>query len=29
MRRRVQDILAVHETTIPVAVHPWWYFENA
>jgi hypothetical protein len=28
MKRRVEAILAAHGTDIPVAVRPWWYFEN-
>jgi hypothetical protein len=28
MKERVGDILAVHGTSIPIAVRPWWYFEN-
>lgn len=28
MKRRVEAILADHGTVVPVAVRPWWYFEN-
>jgi hypothetical protein len=28
MKRQVEAILAAHNSSIPVAVRPWWYFEN-
>jgi ssDNA thymidine ADP-ribosyltransferase, DarT len=28
MKRQVETILAAHDSSVPVAVRPWWYFEN-